>query len=145
MELCEPKQLTNFVQPAWTLKTPRGATQSNLYSNLPRTQAEQNAKAYGRSKAVTYQDRTQYPTGFNTDQTGFSNIRPTTVTKAQNEMTGQNLYNATNSLDPRTDNPKSKPYALENMRVQLTNFNNPYGALIAVGVFLIGALYIRGR
>jgi hypothetical protein len=48
-------------------------------------------------------------------------------------------------LDPRTDNPKSNPYALENMRVQLTSFNNPYGALIAVGVFLIGALYIRGR
>ena len=60
-------------------------------------------------------------------------------------MTGQSLYNSTNSLDPRTDNPKSKPYDLQNMRVQLTSFNNPYGALIAVGVFLIGALYIRGR
>ena len=137
--------MTNFLQPAWTLSTKRGATQSNLCSGLPRTQAEQNSKAYGRSKAVTYQDRTQYPTGFNTGQTGFSNIRPTTVTKAENQMTGQSLYNSTNSLDPRTDNPKSKPYALENMRVQLTSFNNPYGALIAVGVFLIGALYVRGR
>ena len=78
--------MTNFVQPAWTLKTPRGATQSNLYSNLPRTQAPQNAKAYGRDKAVTFQLRTQYPTGFNTDQTGFSNIRPTTVTKAQKHL-----------------------------------------------------------
>ena len=137
--------MTNFLQPAWTLKTQRGAKQSNLYSGLPRTQADQNYKSYCRSKAVTYQDRTQYPTGFITGQTGFSNIRPTTVTKAENQMTGQSLYNSTNSLDPRTDNPKSKPYALENMRVQLTSFNNPYGALIAVGVFLIGALYVRGR
>ena len=136
--------MTNFIQPAWTLKTQRGATQSNLYSGLPRTQAAQNSKAFGRDKAVTYQDRTQYPTTFET-KTGFSNIRPTTVTKAQNEMTGQSLYDSTNTLDPRTDNPKSNPYALENMRVQLTSFNNPHGAIIAVGVFLVGMLFLRGR
>lgn len=137
--------MTNFIQPAWTLETKRGATQSNLYSNLPRTQAMQNAKAYGRDEATTFQLKTQYPTGFNTNRSGFSNIRPTTVTKAQNRMTGEHLYNITKSNDPRTDNTKSNPYELDNMRVQLSYFNNPHGAIIAVGAFLVGMLFLRGR
>ena len=137
--------MTNFLQPAWSLKTPRGATQSNLYSGLPRTQAEQNSKAYGRSKAVTYQERTQYPTGFNTGQTGFSNIRPTTITPAQNQMTGQHLYQSTKGNDPRVDNTKEKPYNMANMDIQQTFFSNPSGAVIAAGALIAFALFVSRR
>ena len=101
--------MTNFIQPVYTLHTPRGSNQSPQYERIPSTQT-QNFDAFGRQKANTFEYKIVYPGGKRGGQTGFSNIRPTTVTPAQNRLTGQHLYQSTNRLDPRVDNTKVNAY-----------------------------------
>ena len=90
--------MTNFIQPTWTLSTQRGATQESLYKKLPGTQVT-NFDAFGRQKANTFEYKVIYPNGKRGGQTGFSNIRPTTITEAQNQLTGQRLYQQTLILE----------------------------------------------
>lgn len=137
--------MTNFIQPTWTLTTKNGANQAALYCKLPRTQAGQNLTSFGRDKPQTFKFKVQYPDAKEHKQNGFSNIRPTTVTASQNQTTGTRLYNTVNAKDPRTDNTKSKPYEMENMRVQASSFNNNQGGLIAIGALLLGVLFLSRR
>ena len=127
--------MTNFIQPTWTLSTQRGATQESLYKKLPGTQVT-NFDAFGRQKANTFEYKVIYPNGKRGGQTGFSNIRPTTITEAQNQLTGQRLYQQTANPDPRVDNMEPNAYALKNMDIQKTSFNNPYVATVAILAFL---------
>ena len=100
--------MTNFIQPIWTLKASDGATQNPQYQRLPRTQASQNSKAYGRDEAITFQYKTMYPES-KPHRVNYSNVRPTTVTPALNTLTGNHLRAVTMGNDPRADNTKSKP------------------------------------
>ena len=136
--------MTNFIQPAWTLTSAKGANQENAYNNLPQTQSS-GFDAFGRNEATTFEFKVVYPDARRGKQTGFSNIRPTTVTKSQNRGTGDHLYNAVAPQDPRTDNVKSKPFALDNMRVQTSSFNNPDGSLIAILGFLAVVVFMSVR
>jgi hypothetical protein len=120
--------MTNFIQPMWTLKASNGALQNPQYQRIPRTQASQNQKAIGRDEAVTFQYKTIYPNAKPHD-VNYTNVRPTTITKGN---------------DPRADNPKSKPYNMENMRIQETFFTNPSGAIIAAAA-LLGFAVIMSR
>tara|TARA_R100001594_G_scaffold143644_1_gene191866 strand:+ start:385 stop:795 length:411 start_codon:yes stop_codon:yes gene_type:complete len=135
--------MTNFIQPVWTLKASDGATQNPQYQKIPRTQASQNQKAMGRDEAVTFQYKTTYPNS-NPHRVNYSNVRPTTITPAQNILTGNHLRAITKGNDPRADNTKSKPYDMANMRIQETFFTNPSGALIAVAA-LLGFAVIMSR
>ena len=76
---------------------------------------------------------------------GFSNIRPTTITPAQNRLTGQHLYNSTKGNDPRVDNTKVNAYDMANMDIQQTFFSNPSGAVIAAGALIAFALFVSRR
>ena len=123
--------MTNFQQPAWTLNTPRGSNQEAQYSHLPSTDT------------TNFEYVVMYPSGKRGFQTGFSNVRPTTVTAAQNVHTGSHLYNSVNSADPRVDNTKDEAYKLANMDIQKTTFLNKNGALIAAGA-LIAVVILAG-
>ena len=145
MELCgESIKLTNFIQPVWTLKASDGATQNPQYQKIPRTQASQNQKAIGRDKAVTFQYKTIYPES-KPHHVNYSNVRPTTITPAQNVLTGNHLRAITKGNDPRADNTKSKPYDMANMRIQETFFSNPSGAIIAAAALIGFAVVIARR
>ena len=133
--------MTNFIQPVYTLHTPRGSNQSPQYERIPSTQT-QNFDAFGRQKANTFEYKIVYPGGKRGGQTGFSNIRPTTVTPAQNQITGQHLYQSTNRLDPRVDNTKVNAYKMANMDIQQTFFSNPSGAVIAAGALIAFAQFV---
>ncbi len=136
--------MTNFIQPVWTLKASDGATQNPQYQRIPRTQASQNQKAIGRDKAVTFQYKTIYPES-KPHRVNYSNVRPTTITPAQNVLTGNHLRATTKGNDPRADNTKSKPYDMANMRIQETFFSNPSGAIIAAAALIGFAVVIARR
>jgi hypothetical protein len=136
--------MTNFIQPVWTLKASAGATQNPQYQRIPRTQASQNQKAIGRDKAVTFQYKTIYPES-KPHRVNYSNVRPTTITPAQNVLTGNHLRAITKGNDPRADNTKSKPYDMANMRIQETFFSNPSGAIIAAAALIGFAVVIARR
>ena len=136
--------MTNFIQPTWTLTSAKGANQENAYNNLPQTQSS-GFDAFGRNEATTFEFKVVYPDARRGKQTGFSNIRPTTVTPAQNQMTGQHLYQSTKGNDPRVDNTKAKPYNMANMDIQQTFFSNPSGAVIAAGALIAFALFVSRR
>tara|TARA_R100001594_G_scaffold38379_1_gene69489 strand:+ start:338 stop:754 length:417 start_codon:yes stop_codon:yes gene_type:complete len=136
--------MTNFIQPVWTLKASDGALQNPQYQKIPRTQASQNQKAIGRDEAVTFQYKTIYPES-NPHRVNYSNVRPTTITPAQNVLTGNHLRAITKGNDPRADNTKSKPYDMANMRIQETFFTNPSGALIAAAALVGFAIFIGSR
>jgi hypothetical protein len=136
--------LTNFIQPVYTLHTPRGSNQSPQFERLPSTQTE-NFNAFGRQKANNFEYKVVYPNAMKHQTHGFSNIRPTTVTPAQNQMTGQHLYQSTKGNDPRVDNTKEKPYNMANMDIQQTFFSNPSGAVIAAGALIAFALFVSRR
>ena len=136
--------MTNFIQPIWTLKASDGATQNPQYQRLPRTQASQNSKAYGRDEAVTFQYKTMYPES-KPHRVNYSNVRPTTVTPALNTLTGNHLRAVTMGNDPRADNTKSTPYDMANMRIQETFFSNPSGAIIAAAALIGFAVVIGSR
>jgi hypothetical protein len=134
--------MTNFQQPAWTLNTPRGSNQETQYSHLPSTETT-NYDAFGRNNVSTFEYVVMYPSGKRGFQSGFSNVRPTTVTAAQNVHTGSHLYNSVNSADPRVDNTKDEAYKLANMDIQKSTFLNKNGALIAAGA-LIAVVILAG-
>ena len=136
--------MTNFIQPTWTLKSSKGANQSPQYQRLPSTNTE-SFDAFGRQKANTFEYKVVYPEGRKAGQTGYSNVRPTTVTPAQNRLTGQHLYESTAPLDPRVDNMKDKPYDMANMDIQQTFFTNPSGAIIAAGALILFAAFVSRR
>ena len=136
--------MTNFIQPIYTLHTPKGSNQAPSYKRLPSTNVT-NFDAFGRQKANTFEYKVIYPSGKRGGQTGFSNVRPTTITPAQNRMTGEHLYQSTASSDPRVDNMKAKPYDLQNMDIQQTFFSNPSGAVIAIGALIGFALFVSRR
>lgn len=136
--------MTNFVQPVYTLHTPRGSNQSPQYERLPSTNTS-NFNAFGRQKANTFEYKITYPEARRGNQIGFSNVRPTTITPAQNRMTGQHLYDSTAPLDPRVDNTKAKAYDMANMDIQQTFFSNPSGAVIAAGALIAFALFVSRR
>lgn len=136
--------MTNFIQPVWTLKASNGATQNPQYQKIPRTQASQNQKAFGRDKATTFQYKTVYPES-KMHRVNYSNVRPTTITPAQNVLTGNHLKAVTMGNDPRADNTKSKPYEMSNMRIQETFFTNPSGAIIAAAALIGFAVVISRR
>jgi hypothetical protein len=136
--------MTNFIQPVFTLHTPRGSNQSPQYERIPSTNTT-NFDAFGRQKANTFEYKVIYPNGKRGGQTGYSNIRPTTVTPSQNRLTGQHLYESTAPLDPRVDNMTAKPYNLQNMDIQQSFFSNPYGAIIAAGALIMFAAFVSGR
>ena len=119
--------MTNFLQPVYTLHTPRGSNQSPQYERLPSTNT-QNFGAFGRQKANTFEYKVVYPNAMKHQSHGFSNIRPTTITPAQNQMTGQHLYDSTKGLDPRVDNTKVNAYKMANMDIQQTFFLKSFGS-----------------
>ena len=136
--------MTNFVQPTWTLKSSKGANQNALYCRLPSTQTE-SFNAFGRQKANNFEYKVVYPNAEPHQSHGFSNIRPTTITPAQNRLTGQHLYDSTVGNDPRVDNTKAKAYDMANMDIQQTFFSNPSGAVIAAGALIAFALFVSRR
>ena len=136
--------MTNFLQPVYTLHTPRGSNQSPMYERLPSTQTE-SFNAFGRQKANNFQYKVVYPNAETHQTHGFSNIRPTTITPAQNQLTGQHLYDSTVGNDPRVDNTKVNAYKMANMDIQQTFFSNPSGAVIAAGALIAFALFVSKR
>ena len=136
--------MTNFLQPVYTLHTPRGSNQSPMYERLPSTQTE-SFNAFGRQKANNFQYKVVYPNAETHQTHGFSNIRPTTITPAQNQLTGQHLYDSTVGNDPRVDNTKVNAYKMANMDIQQTFFSNPSGAVIAAAALIAFALFVSRR
>lgn len=136
--------MTNFIQPLYTMHTKTGGNQSSLYSRLPSTQ-NQNYSAFGRNTASTFEYKIIFPDAMQHRSNGFSNVRPTTITPAQNQITGQRLYDSTKESDPRVNNKKDKAWDLSNMNIQQTFFTNPSGALIAVGALVLFVLFVSRK
>ncbi len=128
--------MTNWIQPLWDLKTPKGATQTTQYTQLPNSSS---SIAYGRAHD-TFKKKIQFPIGTPTN-VDYSNNRPTTVTPA-NHLTGTVLTEQTASHDPRVDNYRADPYALKNMMIQQTSFVNSNGVIVMLASFGLLALVI---
>ena len=116
--------MTNWLQPAWDLYTPRGANQNTQYTGLPNASS---SFAYGRGHAPSNVD--------------YSNTRPTSVTPT-NWQTGMVLRAQTSSHDPRVDNYTADPYALKNMMIQQTSFVNQDGMIVMLASFGLLALVL---
>ena len=128
--------MTNWLQPAWDLYTPRGANQNTQYTGLPNASS---SFAYGRGHAV-FQKKVQYPVG-TPSNVDYSNTRPTSITPT-NWQTGMVLRAQTSSHDPRVDNYTADPYALKNMMIQKTSFVNNDGMIVMLASFGLLALVL---
>tara|TARA_R100000963_G_C4623287_1_gene90195 strand:+ start:233 stop:631 length:399 start_codon:yes stop_codon:yes gene_type:complete len=128
--------LTNWIQPAWDLYTPRGANQNTQFTGLPNTST---SFAYGRPHDL-FAKKIQFPVGTNSN-VDYSNTRPTSITPA-NHTTGTVLRSQTAEHDPRVDNYTADPYALKNMMVQQTSFVNTNGIIIMLASFGLLALVL---
>ena len=128
--------MTNWIQPAWDLYTPRGANQNSQYTGLPNSSS---SFAYGRAHA-NFEKKIQFPVG-TPSNVDYSNTRPTSITPA-NHTTGTDLTDQTANHDPRVDNYTADPYALKNMMVQQTSFVNSSGIVVMLASFGLLALVL---
>ncbi len=128
--------MTNWLQPAWDLYTPRGANQSSQYTGQPNSSS---SFAYGRQHEL-FTKKIQYPVGTRSN-VDYSNNRPTTVTPT-NYQSGLVLREQTVANDPRVDNYKADPYAMKNMMIQKTSFVNSNGIIVMLASFGLLALVL---
>ena len=128
--------MTTWIQPLWDLGTPAGANQNTQYTGFPNSSS---SFAYGRQHDL-FTKKVQFPTGTPT-HVNYSNNRPTTVTPT-NHLTGTVLEDQTVSHDPRVDNYKADPYAMQNMMIQQTSFVNSNGIIVMLASFGLLALVL---
>ena len=128
--------MTNWIQPAWDLYTPRGANQNTQYTGNPNSSS---SFAYGRGHS-NFVKKIQYPIG-TPSNVDYSNNRPTSITPV-NHTTGQVLRDQTADHDPRVDNYRANPYAMENMMIQQTSFVNSNGIIVMLASFGLLALVL---
>ena len=128
--------MTNWLQPLWDLGTPAGANQRSQYTQNPNSSS---SFAYGRQHDL-FAKKIQFPVGTPT-HVDYSNNRPTTVTPT-NHLTGTVLEDQTASHDPRVDNYKADPYAMQNMMIQQTSFVNSNGIIVMLASFGLLALVL---
>lgn len=128
--------MTNWIQPAWDLNTPRGANQNTQYTGLPNASS---SFAYGRQHDL-FEKKIQYPVG-TPSNVDYSNTRPTTITPT-NWHTGAVLRSQTAENDPRVDNYTARPYDMKNMFIQKTSFVNNDGVYVMLVSFGLLALVL---
>ena len=132
--------MTNWIQPMYTLYSPRGANQNTQYTGLPNASS---SFAYGRAHEL-FEKKIQYPVGTTSD-VDYSNNRPNTITPLH-WQTGSVLQEQTAAADPRVDNYRANPYAMKNMEIQKTSFVNRDGIIVMIlAVGLLGLVLSRVR